>query len=67
MIFGLSMIVYLKAAERQGNAYVSYLTANTKELLKDLDESTVNEMYSDAVDFNKTLLTIPNRWNMSEE
>lgn len=67
MIFGLSMIVYLKAAERQGNAYVSYLTANTKELLKDLDESTVNEMYSDAVDFNKTLLTIPNRRNMSEE
>lgn len=67
MIFGLSMIVYLKAAERQGNAYVTYLTANTEAALKALDENTVKEMYSDAVKFNKTLVEIPNRWNMSED
>lgn len=67
MLLGAGMVAYLGVADWYSQKQTTYLTAKSDEAINALSEQKKAEMQKDAENFNQQLLTIENRWDLSED
>lgn len=64
---GLSLLLYPTVSDYWNSFHQTRAIASYEEIVATLDEEEYEEIWAEAVAYNKKLLTQPNRWNPTSE